>query len=288
MIDRNTEAPMTQNPCYQHVPVLMSFSGGRSSALAMRILTLEKVPENMVILFANTGKEKPQTLDFVHECSIRWNLPIIWIEAEFKEKIEGMTQRDQIGFKVVNYETASRKGEPFEEMIKRFGLPNRMVRFCTEYLKKIPMFRYLNSLGYEDWDTVMGIRYDEPARVIKNKGSIMPLVGAKITKKTVRDFWAKQPFDLQLKDYQGNCDLCHLKSERKRKTILKENPEVAEWWSNMEKMTGSTFQNGMPVEKLLELSRGRNFVPAMDEYEKSQMQPEVFGDDLEISCYCGD
>ena len=56
----------------------------------------------------------------------------------------------------------------------------------------------------------------------------------------------------------------------------------------MEKMTGSTFQKGMPVEKLLELSRGRNFVKAMDEYEKSQMQPELFGEELEISCYCGD
>lgn len=288
MLIKETKAPMTQSRCYQHVPVLMSFSGGRSSALAMRILTLEKLPENMVILFANTGKEKPQTLDFVNECSVRWNLPITWIEADFKEKKEGMTQREQIGFKVVTYETASRNGEPFEEMIKRFGLPNRMVRFCTEYLKKIPMFRYMNSLGFEEWDTVMGIRHDEPTRVIKNKGSIMPLVGAKITSKTVRNFWAKQPFDLQLKDYQGNCDLCHLKSERKRKTILNENPEIAEWWSKMENMTGSTFQNGMPVEKLLQLSQGRNFVKVIDGYEKSQMQPELFGDDLEISCYCGD
>lgn len=80
-----------------------------------------------------------------------------------------------------------------------------------------------------------------------------------------------------------------LKKRKKRKTILNENPEIAEWWSKMENMTGSTFQNGMPVEKLLQLSQGRNFVKVIDGYEKSQMQPELFfGDDLEISCYCGD
>ena len=272
----------------EKLPILMSFSGGRSSALAMRLLTLEKVPDNMFILFANTGKERQETLDFVNECSIQWNLPIVWIEAEFQSKKDGMSQREQISFKVVNYENASRNGEPFEALIHHFGLPNRMVRFCTEYLKKIPMFKYMNSLGYNDWDTVMGIRFDEPSRIIKNKDSILPLVNAKITSNIVREWWSKQPFDLNLKDYEGNCDLCHLKSEKKRKTILSENPNIANWWSEMEIKTGSTFQNGMPVSKLLELSLERKFTKAIDGLKKTQMQPELFGDNLDISCFCGD
>jgi hypothetical protein len=267
--------------------ILMSFSGGRSSALALRLLTMNGVPENMVILFANTGREKPQTLDFVHECGVRWDLPIVWVEADFLEKKEGMTQREQIIFKQVDYNTCSRKGEPFEEMIKRFGLPNRMFRFCTQYLKQIPMFRYMQSLGCEDWDTVMGIRWDEPERVVKNKGHIMPLVAAKITQQQVRQWWAKQPFDLQLKDYEGNCDLCHLKSQRKRQTILVEQPEIADWWIRMEEMTGSEFQQGMPVKRLLELSRGKRFAKVQDSYQKSLVEPELFGD-VEISCFCGD
>ena len=36
--------------------------------------------EGSAVVFANTGKEMPQTLDFVHECEMRWNVPIIWVE----------------------------------------------------------------------------------------------------------------------------------------------------------------------------------------------------------------
>jgi len=273
----------------------MSFSGGRSSALAMRILTLNGVPENMIIVFANTGKERNETLDFIHECQTQWNLPIVWIEGTFGSyDLEKETMVSSIGFRVVNYETAKRwndKDTPFERMIDWINcgiVPNRMSRFCTKYLKLFPMQRYIESLGIEDYDTVMGIRYDEPQRVVKHPDAILPLVAAKITQKSVREWWAKQPFDLQLKDYEGNCDLCHLKSLRKRLTVIREHPEFAEWWSEMEKRTASEFQQGMPLEKMIEKAKGNSFQPAIDGRELDLMNPSLFGDDLEISCFCGD
>jgi hypothetical protein len=104
----------------------------------------------------------------------------------------------------------------------------------------------------------------------------------------VRDFWAGQEFDLMLKDYQGNCDLCFLKSENKRKSILIENPNIAHWWSSMEKLTNSTFQLAMPVSQLLAKSRIPNYKKAIDAYEKSKMEPELFATNFDISCFCGD
>ena len=37
---------------------------------------------DIVIVFANTGKEDEGTLQFVHECETRWDLPIVWVEAK--------------------------------------------------------------------------------------------------------------------------------------------------------------------------------------------------------------
>lgn len=34
------------------------------------------------VVFANTGKERPETLDFVQECAERWDVPIPWLEYD--------------------------------------------------------------------------------------------------------------------------------------------------------------------------------------------------------------
>ena len=61
----------------------LNFSGGRSSAFMLRnILDAYggALPSHIIAVFANTGKEFEQTLDFVHECETRWDAPIIWLE----------------------------------------------------------------------------------------------------------------------------------------------------------------------------------------------------------------
>lgn len=270
--------------------LLMSFSGGRSSALALRILTINGVPENMRILFANTGKERQETLDFVHECEIRWKLPIVWIEATFSHyDLSKETMISSIGYKKVNYQSASRNGEPFAEMIDWINcgiVPNRVSRFCTKYLKIVPMDRYMEQYG--SYQKIMGIRHDEPERIVKHPDVIMPLNENKISHRMVREFWSKQPFDLQLRDYEGNCDLCHLKSRRKRLTILKENPEKAKWWIDQERKTNSEFERGWPVEKLLKRAIEGKFYPVVDQLIVDQNNPQLFGDDLQLNCFCGD
>ena len=174
--------------------IQVSFSGGRSSAMMAKIMLDNYDRNDLIFMFANTGKEMPQTLDFVHDCDVNWNLGVVWIEYDKDTK-----------FRIVSRETASEDGRPFSDMIeKRKYLPNTVTRFCTSELKVRPMKKYLQSIGYKSWETAIGIRYDEPNRYRKLKGNsgkdvwdyVFPLYDFKITKKQVFDFWGAQNFDL--------------------------------------------------------------------------------------------
>jgi 3'-phosphoadenosine 5'-phosphosulfate sulfotransferase (PAPS reductase)/FAD synthetase len=117
------------NPFKINEPTCISFSGGRSSAYMLyKVLDAGggQLPSEAVVCFANTGKEEEATLEFVNECSKRWNVPISWLEYV---EVDG-----EHSFKVVDYQTASRNGEPFEEIIKHFdnALPNGRARYCSE------------------------------------------------------------------------------------------------------------------------------------------------------------
>lgn len=265
----------------------ISFSGGRSSAMMLHIMKENYDPKDFVITFANTGKERPETLDFVHEIETRWNLPIVWLEATFDPYIKGSgkTQKDCINYKIVDYETANRDGKPFSDLIEFLKyVPNRVKRLCTYYLKVWIIEKYMLD-NFDGHDTAMGIRYDEPKRVRKHKDKVLPLNDFKVTNKDVRLFWKSQEFDLQLKDYEGNCDLCFLKGIDKRRTILKNNPELAEWWINQEETAGQTFEPHMSMQMILNRSKGNNFKMYKDYFESQFTQQQLFDD---ISCFCGD
>lgn len=142
---------------------VVSFSGGRTSAYMLRqVLDNNTDLGDLIVTFANTGKEHPATLDFVQECSMRWGVPIVWLE--FRD--------DERGFAIFDYETASRDGEPFEALMrKRSYLPNPVTRFCTIDLKTRVIHKYLRMVGCSTEETpvamMTGIRADEPRRVAK-------------------------------------------------------------------------------------------------------------------------
>ncbi len=55
-------------------PALISFSGGRTSGYMLwRILQAHggTLPDDVYVTFANTGKEREETLRFVYECGSR-------------------------------------------------------------------------------------------------------------------------------------------------------------------------------------------------------------------------
>ena len=60
--------------------VCVSFSGGRTSAFMLyKILEAQNwvLPERCRVVFTNTGREMPETYDFVQRCSDEWGVPYL-------------------------------------------------------------------------------------------------------------------------------------------------------------------------------------------------------------------
>ena len=274
------------NPFEIKEPTCISFSGGRTSAYMLwRVLDANNgiPPPHARVMFANTGKEDEATLKFVNDCSVNWNVPITWVEYRDADP----------AFAVVNYETASRNGEPFEALIrKRQYLPNPVTRFCTSELKIRTIHKYLKSTGWDDHNETMdwiGMRADEQRRAAKIADkSRIPLVTAGVTKETVGEFWRNQPFDLELPNingvtYHGNCDLCFLKGGSQVLSLIAEKPERGIWWAQMEalalalasKPSGAVFRSDRPSYKSM--------------IQFAAEQKDMFDPNEEsIACFCGD
>lgn len=272
----------------------ISFSGGRTSAYMLyKVLEAHQMslPSEAKVIFANTGKEEEATLKFVDECSKRWNVPITWLEYI---EIDG-----EHSFKQVDYQTASRNGEPFEQIIKHFNnaLPNGRARYCSANLKTRTFHRYLKSIGWDEWESFIGIRADEPKRVVKFRANpnpegkyetvFLPLAQDNISSKDVSNFWKTQDFDLGLpningKTMHGNCDLCMLKPKAQILSLIQEKPERALWWIKQE-------------EEASKRCAGDGKFFAIDRPTYAQMykyaaeQTDMFDANEEaISCFCGD
>ena len=237
--------------------VQISFSGGRTSAYMLHeiLVANDGLPDNAVVTFANTGREMPETLDFVHDCATQWDIPIVWLEYDRPD--------GKAGYKVVGENSASRNGEPFEILInQKKYLPNIAARFCTTELKILPMKRDLtNELGWKQWTACVGIRADEHHRAktdSKDRWTYWyPLLDAGVSKLDVNKFWSDSWFDLKLDNAagstpKGNCDFCFLKSEATLAAMAKQHPERAEWWVRMEKERGSTFRKGRDMNHFVD------------------------------------
>lgn len=250
--------------------LMISFSGGRSSAYMTDKLLKDNRFEKVVVCFANTGKESPETLDFVHACDRYWGGVVRWLEYDAA-----------VRFREVDYVSASRAGEPYAALIaRRRILPNVVWRFCTQELKVRVIKRYMMSVGCKFWTNAVGIRYDEPARWAKTRAiaererweTWLPLVDWKVTKHAVLEYWRSMPFDLQLPEYKGNCDLCFLKGRNRWRRLLSTDPTAADWWIEQERLTGGTFRKELSVSRFLEAMRT---APELFDYE-----------DPDVPCFC--
>jgi hypothetical protein len=229
--------------------VLISFSGGRTSGYMLhQILEANGgLPDRAKVVFANTGREMPETLDFVQECSERWSVPITWLEYD---RID-----NKVGYKVVSHNSASRNGEPLATLFRsKAYLPNVVARFCTAETKVKTIKRHLVASGWKRWTNTVGIRADERRRVRgstdKRWSNWFPLADAGVDARSVMAFWASQPFDLRVTKGGGNCDGCFLKSEATLAMMWREHPDRMQWWADMEAEIGSSFHKARTYAEL--------------------------------------
>lgn len=222
----------------------VAFSGGKTSAFMARWCQHNAHKfgfDNVRFVFANTGQEHEKTLEFVERCDQEWGLGVVWVEAVVHHgERKGSTHR------IVNFDTASRDGEPFEEVIAKYGIPNHAHRFtCTRELKLNPQKSILNEWGWQDCAKATGIRVDEIDRMMpdaKEKKVVYPLVSWQpMDKAAINRFWERQPFTLELDPLMGNCVTCWKKTDRKLFTIAKQEPHRFEFNRRMEQKYGSKY-----------------------------------------------
>lgn len=281
--------------------ILMSFSGGETSAFLLQWL-LRNYPENEIeVVFANTGEENEETLEFVQKCSEYFNVHVTWVEYK------------RLSFNVVDFETAYLSNDPkeienkwqnhpFRDYISEFGIPNLANLSCTRELKERIINRYLKSIGWKPstHSKCIGIRADEIDRIGQHW---YPLVSLGITKPMINNFWDKMPFRLQLKGYEGNCKTCWKKSFRKLVTIARQNPH---WFGFMRQMeieySGFVkktmqhrikpplrfFRENKTVADIFEMAKDDRIQNAKDDSRENNYQTSLWfdGTELDISNGC--
>ena len=280
--------------------LLVSFSGGETSAFMAQWLKnhyREFGYENIVFVFANTGLENEQTLEFVERCDAKFGLKLHWVEA-----LVFQGERKGTGYTLTDFEHAKRKGEPFEAIIQKYGIPNQATPHCTRELKQAPIKSFAKVwFNGEDYHTAIGIRIDEADRMnarAKEMGFIYPLISRKMiptNKPMVNLFWRSMPFRLELKGYQGNCKTYWKKADRKLYQIAKENPSAFDFMNEMEMKypidpmghNKVFFRNNRSAKQIIEEAKNWNGKIRNDADEYTYQLDLLGGESCEVFSECG-
>lgn len=154
---------------------VVSISGGKDShATALRAVE-EYGQDRVRLVFADTGHEHPETMDFVTNYLPRaFNMPVEIVRADFADRIA--RKRDFIArnweYMGVPLDRVDRAlallhptGNPYLDLCMWKGrFPSRMAQFCTGFLKSEPLDAFMvvvaTELGVrvESWQ---GVRRDE-------------------------------------------------------------------------------------------------------------------------------
>ena len=282
-------------PDISDLPLVISTSGGETSMImCLRLNEQFRGKRPMVNIFANTSRERDETLTFLDRCDKEYGLGLVWVEAVVNPEYNaGTTHR------LTTYEEAKRDGSVFEAVIQKYGIPNAAFIHCTRELKTKPIVSYVKSeLGWDKFVTAIGYRADEMGRVKWDKAreqrQYYPLVETwPMDKAMVRRFFSAHHIKLGLKEHEGNCKNCYKKSDRKLLTLAVDRPEDWAWNIEME----AKYGNFTPPSRDSEKSKppytffrdGRSAIEIIEESkfpfrrfeEVEDLQMMMFADDLD-------
>ena len=237
--------------------ILASISGGRSSAMmSYHLHTHPKYKDdNKVFVFANTGMERPETIEFLKNCDQHWGLNIIKVEGVYSE-----TMGVGVGYKVVEWDELAMNAEPFDGAIMHMnkgeykGLPNSNAPYCSDRMKTRPIQKFAKDyFKTKDFVTSIGFRAEDmPKRIswpeIKAEDKrIYPLLTdfeKPIGQRELTEWWQTQPFELGIHSKLGNCELCWKKSDRNIVETIQYGTRFVDWWAKHEQTYGHTSFRG--------------------------------------------
>lgn len=308
----NWPEPDPESPFFITGPALISFSGGRTSAMMLFLILWAhggKLPADVYVCFANTGKEREETLRFVYEIGVHFGVHIYWLEWRWRAGgREGREVPPSKRFEEVGLNSASRNGEPFEALINRKRmLPNVAIRFCTAELKIDTMKQFMLANGHKKWTNAVGLRADEIRRINKQKKrndkgkerftTFWPLLKGDIRVRDVWKFWLggnadpkrlTEPlplgFDLGLYPYEGNCDACFLKGEKILGHLAREKSGILDWWIDIEERLAAI---GLDKPEMAQFHQDRTYRGIAKDVERQPLLIELDWRELEFDAECG-
>lgn len=156
---------------------VVSVSGGKDSTATL-LIALERLPKESIFpVFADTGNEHPVTYDYVRYLGEKLGLPIKWVRADFSEwwwqrrdyvrdiwPGEKKNVPPDIVARVLTVFEKGPTGNPYLDLcIIKGRFPSRKAQFCTDFLKKQPINKYVNDLvaQHSQVESWQGVRADE-------------------------------------------------------------------------------------------------------------------------------
>ena len=201
---------------------VVSFSGGRTSAYLCKLMIEKFGRENVHFIYMDTGAEHSKTYEFIRKVNDEFGLSLICLRGDFSTPL-GVG----VGYHVVSIDDIGPDLSPFKGMIKKYGVPYIGGMFCTDRMKLTPFKKYCDdAFGKKNYETWLGIRADEPKRLTPKPFIKYMAEICDDEKEDVLTWWSKQPFDLYLDEWSGNCEFCPKKSNLKLAASQRDSTEA--------------------------------------------------------------
>lgn len=218
---------------------IVSFSGGKDST-AMLLLMIEKNIKIDEIIFLDTGMEFPAMYQHIKQVEIFIDRSITILRAEKSFEYMMLEHEKQRG---------KNKGQ------KGYSWPDFRNRWCTSYLKKQVIKKYLKKYkGYEIVE-FHGIAVDEVKRLEKNneKNVRYPLAEWNITEKAALEYCYNKGFnwdELYNNFDRVSCWCCPLKNLKELRTLYLKYPTL---WNKLKEWEQKTYRKFRSDYDILDL-----------------------------------
>lgn len=203
---------------------VVSFSGGRTSAYLVYLMEQKRklLNWNVTYIYMDTGAEHPKTYEFIRSVAEHFKIDLVCLRVVINPELGQANTYEQIDISDLKTDFYV-----WPSMLKKYSLPYVNGAFCTDRMKLVPYTKYCKDKFGKDYITWLGIRADEPKRLIPKAGKRYLAEISHFDKWDVIDWWKDMPFDLEIPEYLGNCMFCIKKGVNKVALAARAEPEFS-------------------------------------------------------------